>query len=178
MLIDNAYFNFPQFYTDVARDTGFKRYVEVGVYTGASVAFLAQELLKTGKEFELYAVDLWERAPDTGYTDLQMDLEVWNAFQERLRLTGTKDHVKVLKTDSISASKMFEDGSLDFVFIDANHSYEAVKADIEAWLPKLRKGGLIAGHDILEPSCGVERAVKDIFGSTYMVVNNCWARLV
>jgi predicted O-methyltransferase YrrM len=174
MLIDNAYFNFPIFYEEIAAHPTFKRYVEVGVYTGASVTFLAKELLKIGKPFELYAVDLWELAADTAYKDLQMDLEVWETFQKRLEATDTKKHITVLKTDSISAAKTFEDGSLDFVFIDADHTYEAAKADIVTWLPKVRKGGVIAGHDILEKTCGVEQAVTEVFGTRFLITNNCW----
>lgn len=48
---------------------------------------------------------------------------------------------------SLEAVKEVEDSSLDFVFIDALHKYEAVKEDIQAWLPKIRKGGILAGDD-------------------------------
>jgi predicted O-methyltransferase YrrM len=174
MIIDNAYFNFPDFYRQVASTTEWSKFVEVGVYTGASICFLAQELKKRGTPFSLYAVDLWENAGATGYTDLEMTVDVWETFKARMAATGTTSDILVRKTDSISAANEFEDGSLDFVFIDANHEYKAAKPDILAWLPKIKRSGAIGGHDILEKSCGVEQAVREIFGNRYSIVNNCW----
>ena len=49
---------------------------------------------------------------------------------------------------SVEASKLYENESLDFVFIDACHEYSCVKEDIIAWYPKIKKGGVLAGHDI------------------------------
>ena len=63
---------------------------------------------------------------------------------------------------SIEASKLYEDNSLDFVFIDASHEYEDVKADILSWLPKVKIGGILAGHDY-NTFEGVNRAVDEIF---------------
>jgi predicted O-methyltransferase YrrM len=65
------------------------------------------------------------------------------------------------------AAKQVEDGSLDFVFIDADHSYEGVKADIEAWDPKVREGGYVIGHDYDFPKWWgkqVKQAVDEIYG--------------
>jgi len=58
---------------------------------------------------------------------------------------------------------MFEDNSLDLVYIDAAHDYENVKKDISFWLPKIRLNGIIAGHDITIP--GVSQAVTEVFGN-------------
>ena len=60
---------------------------------------------------------------------------------------------------------MIADGDLDWVFIDANHNYDYVRADIAAWTPKVRPGGIIAGHDYLDrDGWGVIRAVDEAFG--------------
>jgi hypothetical protein len=116
MLIDNAYFNFPDFYRAIAAKSTFRTFVEVGVYTGASVTFLAQELKKQDRPFKLYAVDLWELAAETAYKDLQMDLEVWDTFRARLRLTETLCDIEVMKTSSLQAATCFRDELRGFCF--------------------------------------------------------------
>ena len=74
-----------------------------------------------------------------------------------------------IRLPSVKASRCFEDGELDFVFIDGEHSYEAAKADIEAWWPKVRSGGLLMGHDYdRQRFAGVCRAV-DEFGREHAV---------
>lgn len=67
-----------------------------------------------------------------------------------------------MKMSSVDAARFIVDGSLDLVFIDADHSYESVKNDIIAWLPKVRVGGVICGHDY-EYKIGVVQAVEEIF---------------
>jgi predicted O-methyltransferase YrrM len=77
-------------------------------------------------------------------------------------------NIEVIKNLSIGASHGFGDNTLDFVYIDAEHSYEGVRADIHAWLPKIRKGGCIGGHDI---SIGqVQNAVYSIEAFKYKEV--------
>ena len=78
--------------------------------------------------------------------------------------------IVLMRMDSTRASKLIAPESLDLVFIDAQHCYEGVKKDIENWLPKVKKGGIISGHDynpnqlFLEGGNGVGRAVKEKFG--------------
>lgn len=77
-----------------------------------------------------------------------------------------KDRVKVIWKTSLESIKDITDGELDFVFIDADHSYEHAKQDIELWYPKVRSGGLVSGHDY-DPTrprmAGVIRAVDEYF---------------
>lgn len=60
---------------------------------------------------------------------------------------------------------MFEDDYFDFIYIDADHTYEAVKSDLESWYPKLKKGGIMSGHDYVEVTTsvpfGVVQAVNE-----------------
>lgn len=62
--------------------------------------------------------------------------------------TEHKNKIVFIEKNSLEAAKDIEDDSLDFIFIDADHSYEAVLADFQAWYKKVKHGGLIAGHDI------------------------------
>ena len=71
-------------------------------------------------------------------------------------------NVFVYEGDTDSASKEFKDNSFDLIFIDADHSYEAVKKDLDNWIPKLKPGGKISGHDYGNKE-GVGRAVNERF---------------
>ena len=67
------------------------------------------------------------------------------------------------KEYSVDAAKLFDDHSLDLVFIDANHTYEHVTEDLAAWYPKIRDGGILSGHDWSDDFPGVEKAVREYF---------------
>lgn len=69
------------------------------------------------------------------------------------------DKIKFFECSSIEAAKNIEDETLDFIFIDAEHSYDAVLQDLKLWYPKLKHGGLLSGHDYQMIS--VEKAVND-----------------
>jgi hypothetical protein len=113
--------------------------VEVGVQNG----YFSQEILKSWKG-ELKCVDRWIE-PD------QYENAKLNLGEDRL-----------IKGDSVASADLFEDESLDFVFIDAGHSYGEVKRDIEAWFPKVRKGGIVSGHDyVAYQDFGVIEAVDE-----------------
>lgn len=78
-----------------------------------------------------------------------------------------------MKMRSVDAARFIVDGSLDLVFIDADHSYESCKEDILVWLPKVRKGGVICGHDYgWDP--GVAQAVDEIFTDVKITGNYTW----
>jgi len=66
----------------------------------------------------------------------------------------------VIEDDSANGAKWFEDKSLAFVFVDAAHDYESVKRDIAAWLPKMKPGAVLAGHDAQHAE--VMRAVNEL----------------
>lgn len=80
-----------------------------------------------------------------------------------------KDPVSFIKKRSNEASFYIQDGSLDLVFIDADHSYNAVKEDVELWQPKVRKGGILCGHDYRNAAHrGVEKAVLELFPQEFV----------
>jgi hypothetical protein len=78
-------------------------------------------------------------------------------------LKNTKDlPIFSLKMDTLEAAKRFNDNTIDLLFVDDGHSYEHVKAVLEAWLPKVKKGGHIIGHDYSDYSVG--RGVNEVLG--------------
>ena len=86
-----------------------------------------------------------------------------------------KHQINPIKSLSWDGAAFYEDNSLDFVFIDAAHDYESVKKDINAWFPKIKKGGVIAGHDYTW-CADVQKAVNEFFkGKTIYETEGCWA---
>ena len=176
--MSDDFFNFPSFYDYVAACGEYHHFAEVGVYTGASVVYLADLLRKRNTPWKLHAIDLWERVnAETDYERI-IGPEIYDQFQQRITDNKLEGLIDVIHGDSAKAATMFRDRGLDIVFIDANHAYEHVVADIKAWLPKIRSGGMIAGHDICEPSCGVRAAVDEIFPAGYEIKAGCWFSVV
>lgn len=136
-------------------------FVEVGAWKGRSAAFMAVEIINSGYNIKFDVVDTWDGSVEHQEYDVIRKDELYNEF---LKNTEKVSHIiNPIRKSSLEASKLYEDESLDFVFIDASHEYEDVKADIEAWFPKVKKGGIIAGHDYTN-TWKVKKAVDERFG--------------
>jgi hypothetical protein len=138
--------------------TGFA--AEIGTHRGE----YAFRFLHKWHGQRLYCIDHWQPNyhPDdpAAQGDREDDYKV-----TRNRLAYLGDRAWVLRMDSLVAAKQFADEWFDFVYIDACHSSEAIKADIEAWWPKVKKGGILAGHDYQcpsEPNNGWGQYIKPI----------------
>jgi predicted O-methyltransferase YrrM len=81
--------------------------------------------------------------------------------------------VNLIKGHSQEVVSNYEDESLDFCFIDGSHEYEDVKKDIQAYLKKVKKGGILAGHDYDSIWAGVIKAVDEILGNV-KIINGSW----
>ena len=144
-------FTFPGLYKYIVDDIGCSPWhgVEVGVLAGQSAACLGAELITAG------------------YTGLaKLDLVDLNADQVTImqNLAPVHDVIGVFHNGgSVPASKLYEDGSLDFVFLDGDHAYPSIRADIDAWRPKVRRGGILSGHDYTPLMPDVVRAVDETF---------------
>jgi len=144
-------------------------FVEVGSWMGCSTCYLAEYIRSQDKDSDIkvYAVDTWQ-----GSVNEQQHLDLVAAhggtikqvFESHMQDAGVDHIITPMEMTSLEAAAQFVDESIDFVYIDANHRYEDVCDDIKAWLPKVKDGGLIGGHDYAEPSCGVQEAVIDTFG--------------
>lgn len=91
----------------------------------------------------LHCVDAW--APMKGYEE-SYDHEA-NLALTLTRLAEYEGRYQIHRKASLEAAQDFPDASLDFVYLDANHAYEAVRDDIHAWWPKVKPGGMLAGDD-------------------------------
>lgn len=122
-------------------------FVEVGCFRGASAAAMCVEIVNSGKKIKFDCIDIWQDEQDYEFFLKNLDT--------------VKSHFNSIRMPSIEAATLYSDESLDFVCIDASHDYEDIKADINAWLPKIRPGGILAGDDYLFP--GVYKAVNEAF---------------
>jgi len=151
------------------RDDG--KIVELGAWKGKSSAFLVVEAYNKSPKIEIHIVDTWGGNPFDGSQDQSTDL--YNKFISNMSLLARPYQAHRMKTNE--AVGLFKDESLDAVFIDADHSYEAVKLDIQNWMPKVRKGGILAGHDYNSAWMGVVRAVDEIFPEAQKI-ESCWVK--
>ena len=141
--------------------------VEVGSWMGASTCFVAGGL--KGASPKIFAVDNFQGLSTCG------EDEVW--YQRHFRQLGRKSTLEIFQanfaalgfssraepvvSDSLAAARQLEAkrGAVDFIFIDGDHSYDACKADIRAWAPFVKRGGVIAFHDFGSRADGVTRAI-------------------
>lgn len=166
------WFNFSEVYRHLVRKCDpAGKIVEVGSWKGRSTAFLLVEAWNKSPKIEIYAVDTWLGSQEHIDVDSVKNGTLYDEFMANVKPVSRQ--LVPLRMTSIQGSNFFPDQSLDSVFIDAAHDYESVRADIAAWLPKVKKGGIIAGHDYMCGWPGVDRAVAEAF---HLVAfqDNCW----
>ena len=136
-------------------------FVELGAFQGASTIYLAQSKKKNKKNIIVYAVDLWENmtAPNRDISKPTVEGSIFFEFWQNVWDAECEQIIKPVQFDSSAFAKSFQDRSVDFVFIDGDHSYLGVSKDINEWLPKIKPGGWMGGHDYNQQ---VEIAVADI----------------
>lgn len=164
-----GFFAFPHLYQEmVQRFNNNSKFVEVGSWKGQSAAFLAVEIINSSKNIELYCVDTWKGNNEEGHKN-DPDV-VDNTLYERFlsNVQPLNSVIKPIRLPSIEAALTFEDNSVDFVFIDASHEYEDVKADLNAWYPKIKSSGVFAGHDYRWPP--VMQAVDEFCASKKLTI--------
>lgn len=126
------------------------RFVEVGSWKGRSISYFVVEMINRGKDLFVDCVDLWGGNPLDGGTDINGgmggELDVYDQFLRNVAPVLYK--INVVRMDSAMAAGRYVDGSIDAVFLDANHGRDQVRGDIAAWFPKVKVGGILAGHDI------------------------------
>ena len=146
------------------------KWVEVGVALGRGIAEMARILLDAGRhDVTLYAVDPWGGYARNGE---QADMSEkhggdWGLFLDMMQANAAHElrRIHVVRADSTQAARLFDADSLHLVILDADHTEHAVTEDIGAWLPRVRKGGIIGGDDHDETHFpGVRKACERYFG--------------
>jgi hypothetical protein len=132
---------------EILNKIGAKVAVEVGVFK----AQFSKHLLKNW-DGTLWLVDPWRAFEEgEGYVDASNHKKHQTAYLEAMQnIEGYESRAFMLRGLSSDMASRFEDNSLDLVYLDGNHAYEWVKEDIELWWPKIKKGGVLTGHDYLD----------------------------
>lgn len=177
-----GWFSFQPFYERMVREASSPaKFVEVGTWLGRSAAFLAVEIANSGKAIILDVVDTWQGNKDQPWMMEQArEIDLFSSFWQnmvwgKVAATGI---VRPIMVESVRAARLYEDGELDLVFIDAGHTYDCVSADILAWMPKVKKGGYIGGDDFdpeTDPSVCI--AVSELVPGFQVEGRTWWKRI-
>ena len=140
----------------------------IGIEIGIARAHFSRVCLSLLNPDKLFLVDAWDKGPDTGFIGLRKD---WIALQESrrrevyssMRPDVKAGRVEIIQSLSADAAARFPDEYFDWVFVDADHSYEGCHADAVAYLPKLKSGGLMIFHDYnVRERYGVKQVVDEL----------------
>lgn len=160
----------------LVRQHKWTRGVELGVFRGQTLVYL----LNRFPDLRMIGVDTWERTtgpkePDrnTGVAAYDKDME--GIYANARAVCGAYSHrCELIRARTAETAARFADGQFDFVFVDADHTAESVEADVRAWMPKIKPGGAMIGHDANWPS--VQRGLAAALGSGWANLSegNCW----
>ncbi len=153
-------FDFERFYSEVAYSLPDNAVIaEIGLAEGRSMIFLAETLLEMKKKFKLFAID------NCAYGgSFQSDI-----IKENIRKAGLSSVIEFQELDSLVASAQFGDQDLHFAFIDSSHKHQQTKQEIRCWLPKIKDGYLLAGHDYNDnEGKEVKQAVNELIPTTHL----------
>lgn len=151
---------------------------EVGVYKGK----FSRKILWGTKPKSLALIDAWDldviggHIPNIETHEANTFSSYANSLPKKLKIYSPFTKIVSHQSYSVPAANKFKDGELNWVYIDADHSYEGVKNDLEAWAPKVDRDGLILGHDFTSQECavkanfGVIQAVKDFIAENDFVL--------
>lgn len=148
------------FLNEMIKKHKFTTGAEIGVHRGRLTRFL---LLKN-KELTMYAIDLWGRnyrvmsENERDRRKRENQRAIYRDFHNATR--SFRNRVKVLRGISWNMADNIKDGSLDFIFVDADHAEDSFRNDLKAWIPKVKETGLISGHDYSFP--GVNKVITEM----------------
>lgn len=125
----------PAFFVEM----GFKVGAEIGVYKGE----FSEKIAKVG--LKLFSIDPWRNYKDFYHSQGQKRLDF--LYEHTKRVLAPYSNVTIIRKSSMEALDDIPDGSLDFVYIDANHEFRYIAEDLAEWTKKVKKGGVVSGHD-------------------------------
>ena len=155
----DGWFDFAEVYDLAVKNANqIDQFVETGTYKGKSAAYMDAAITKSGKQISFVTVDIVKE-------------------KECQDLESLCENVTQVIDDSLKVAGYIINNTLGFVFLDADHSFEFVSKELEAWWPKVRKGGIFAGHDYDASWPGVVMAVQSFaakHGVEFTVIGSSW----
>lgn len=173
-----GWFDFPNVYAAAVQNCpNHSIFVEIGVWMGKSTAFMVEMIRASKKPIKFSAFDTFKGSvtePEHLKIVEANGGSIFEAARANLRdACGEGADACLFESDSVAAAERYADHSVDFCFIDGDHTEAGARRDIEAWLPKMKPGGLLAGHDIDAPT--VRAAVVAVLGEANVgTVGRCW----
>lgn len=174
----HGWFDFDDIYSEVVKNAqNGAHFVEVGTWLGRSAAYMIVEIVNSHKNIKFDTVDNWlgSKEQPWPYEEVLSQCENHCAYDLFIKKMGpnVKYINNIHRMDSTEAANLYQDKSLDFVFIDACHTTDCVTTDLKAWFPKVKLKGVLAGHDYTLP--GVKKAVDTILGNAKITTTkNSW----
>jgi predicted O-methyltransferase YrrM len=153
-------------------DNSDKTMIEIGSFVGESTVMFAQSFK------EVTAIDPFMEGYDAADTT-SYEFDFNNVYDTYKGRTNPYTNIKTIVDTSDNAVKELDSKTYDFIYIDGIHTYEQVKKDIENYLPLVKKGGVIGGHDYVNSGhlVGVYQAVNEMFGEPDKVfVDKSWIK--
>jgi predicted O-methyltransferase YrrM len=150
----DGWFSYDYIYKHVVETAGDgELFVEVGSFKGRSSAFMAVEIANSGKKIQFDCVDTWagsieHQAGSVAEVKEVVEGTLYETFLDNMKPVDSL--YRPLRMTSLEAAAQYEDESIDFLMLDGSHETEDVIADIKAFLPKMKNGGVMTGDDVWE----------------------------
>ncbi len=142
----------------------------VGIEIGTQTGLFSEVILRNSKLFILYSLDCWK--PQKNYSDIANRGNLRNfyyKFKTKMRLKKFGMRSRIIQAFSNEIPEKYDYlKDMDFVYIDGDHTYGGCKLDLEIWYPRVKKGGILSGHDYFNGNikeckdCGVKKAVDEM----------------
>jgi glycosyltransferase involved in cell wall biosynthesis len=161
-----GWFAYQDLYTEVVKNAGNDDvFVEVGAWFGKSTNYLAQQIRESKKNIKFTTVDTWKGTDDE---DIHQNIvgafngDIFYEFVDNTILSDNYGGIDMIKDTSRNAANNFSNNSIDYIMLDAGHSYDALKDDLEVWYNKVKPGGIVSGDDY-GVFYGVTQAADEFF---------------
>jgi len=168
-MFGEIWFNYQDFYKSIVEKFDNAHFVEIGCWKGRSASFMCVEIIRNNKTIKFDCIDTWKGSSEHQHLPEIQHNTLYDVFINNMK--PVEKYYTPIRLPSVSASELYPKESLDFVFIDGDHSHDAVISDVKAWIPKIKSGGILAGHGY--PSCDtVKSAIDIIINNKYLKTTN------